>query len=159
MPCHTLSMDGSRAGTGQLAAEAPLPPPTDTSARAERGDNTGGESVVAGDRRLPDDPVRFLQDCVRRGRVLWTYHVNIRLAGRAIRREAVLASVDTYELVEAYPGDKYLPSYLLLARHGSEVLHVLFAADIEGGNVRVVTAYHPDLREWQPDMRTRRRQP
>ena len=34
----------------------------------------------------------------------------MRLAGRFISREAVLAAVDTYQLVEAYPDDKYLPS-------------------------------------------------
>ena len=46
----------------------------------------------------------------------------------------------SYELVEAYPDDKYLPSYLILARHGSEAFHVLFATDLEGDNVRVVTS-------------------
>ena len=87
---------------------------------------------------------------------LWTYHVNMRLAGRFIRREAILAAVDTYQLVEAYPDDRYLPSYLLLARHGSEAFHMLFAADVEGDNVRVVTSYRPDPGEWQADFKTRR---
>ena len=108
------------------------------------------------ERKLSDDPVGFIQDCVRRGQILWTYHVNIRLAGRFIPREIILASVDTYELVEAYPDDKYLPSYLLLARHGPETFHVLFATDVEGQNVRVVTSYRPDPQEWQPDMKIRR---
>ena len=36
------------------------------------------------------------------------------------------------------------------------VFHVLFAADVEGDNVRVVTAYHPDAGEWQDDLKTRR---
>lgn len=66
---------------------------------------------MARERRLPDDPIGFVQERVRRGRIFWTYHVNMRLAGRFIPREAILASVDTYELVEAYPDDKYLPSY------------------------------------------------
>lgn len=111
---------------------------------------------MAPESRLPDDPVRFVQECVRRGRVLWTYHVNMRLAGRFIPREVILAAVDSYELVEAYPDDKYLPSYLFLGRHGSEVFHVLCAADVEGDNVRVVTAYRPDSREWRADLKTRR---
>jgi len=42
----------------------------------------------------------------------------MRLAGGLIPREMILAFVDTYESVEAYPDEKYLPSYLLLARHG-----------------------------------------
>jgi putative ABC transport system substrate-binding protein len=31
--------------------------------------------------------------------------------GRFIPRDSILAAVDTFELVEAYPDDKYLPSY------------------------------------------------
>jgi len=108
------------------------------------------------ERRVPSDPVAFMQSCVRRGRVLWTYHVNMRLAGRFIPREAVLGAVETLELVEAYPEDKYLPSYLLLGRAGGEVLHVLVALDVESDTIRVVTAYRPDAREWQDDLKTRR---
>lgn len=61
----------------------------------------------------------------------------------------------SYELVEAYPDDKYLPSYLILGRHGSEPFHVLFASDVEGDNVRV-TSYRPDPSEWQADLKARR---
>lgn len=68
----------------------------------------------------------------------------------------ILAAVDTYELVEAYPDDKYLPSYLLLGRQGSEAFHMLCAGDVEGDNIRVVTAYRPDAGEWQADLKTRR---
>jgi len=111
---------------------------------------------VTRERLLPADPVRFIQDCIRRGRVLWTYHVNMRLAGRFIPRESILGAVETLELVEAYPDDKYLPSYLVLDRASGEALHVLVAVDVECDNVRVVTAYRPDSEEWQDDWKTRR---
>lgn len=88
--------------------------------------------------------------------MLWTYHVNMRLAGRFISRTSILSAVDGYELVEAYPHDKYLPSYLVLGRHEGQAFHALFAADVEGDNVRVVTAYPPDPTEWQSDLKTRR---
>jgi len=80
----------------------------------------------------------------------------MRLAGRFIPRETILAAVATYELVESYPDDKYLPSYLVLARDPAEAFHVLFAIDVQGDNVRVVTAYRPDPAEWQPDLKMRR---
>jgi hypothetical protein len=108
------------------------------------------------DRKLPADPLRFIQACVRDRQVLWTYHVNMRFQGRFIRREAVLDAVEGYEIIEAYPADKYLPSYLVLGRSAEEAFHVLFAADVEGGNVRVVTAYRPSEGEWQADWKTRR---
>jgi hypothetical protein len=78
------------------------------------------------------------------------------LGGRYIPREAILAAVETYELVEAYPDDKYLPSYLLLAQEGPDHFHVLFATDVAGDNVRVVTAYRPDRNEWEDDLKKRR---
>jgi hypothetical protein len=32
----------------------------------------------------------------------------------------------------------------------------MFAADLEGDNVWMVTAYRPDAAEWQDDLKTRR---
>ncbi|MBI5153976.1 DUF4258 domain-containing protein [Candidatus Poribacteria bacterium] len=102
--------------------------------------------------RLPPDPIRFIQGCIRDGHVLWTYHVNMRLARRLIQRESILGTAESLELVEAYPDDKYLPSYLVLGRAGLDAIHVLVAVDLEGDNVRVVTAYRPDASEWESDM-------
>lgn len=104
-----------------------------------------------------ENPLEFIQNCVRKRQLLWTYHVNMRMEGRHIQRRAILGAVETYEVIEAYPDDKYLPSYLVLVQYNEEVFHVLFATDTEGGNTRVITAYHPDLAEWESDMRTRRR--
>ena len=108
------------------------------------------------ERILPDDPIAFLQACVRGRRILWTYHVNLRLKGRFVPRQTVLEAVDSYEIVESYPDDKYLPSYLVLARWAGDAIHVLFAADVRGDNVRVVTAYRPSPEEWESDLKTRR---
>lgn len=76
----------------------------------------------------------------------------MRLERRHITRDDILGAVDTYAIVESYPEDKYLPSYLVLAND----FHVLFAADVGGDNVRVVTAYRPDPDEWESDLRKRR---
>ena len=108
------------------------------------------------DRKLPDDPLAFIQTCVRGRRILWTYHVNMRLSARFIPRQTILDAVNTYETVEAYPQDKYLPSYLVLAHAGTEPFHVLFAADLKGNNVRVATAYRPSRDDWADDLKTRR---
>ena len=107
-------------------------------------------------RRLPDDPLQFIQRCLRERKVYWTYHVNMRLPGRYISREQILGAVDSYAIVEAYPEDKYLPSYLLLATSSAASFHALFAADVDGDNVRVITAYHPGTDEWESDLKTRK---
>ena len=109
------------------------------------------------ERKFPADPLSFIRECLRGGRILWTYHVNMRLGRRFIAREAIISAAESYEVVEAYPDDKYFPSYLLLGRAGDDAFHVLFGTDIDGQNVRIVTAYHPSLGEWEPDLKTRRR--
>ena len=80
-------------------------------------------------------------------------------AGRFIPRESILGVVETLELVEAYPDDKYFPSYLVVGRAVAAALHVLAAVDVEGDNIRIVTAYRPDPAVWQDDLRTRRPKP
>jgi len=62
------------------------------------------------DWKLPDDPLRFIQACVRNRRVLWTYHVNMRLKGRFIPRKAILDAVESHEIVEAYPATSTFPA-------------------------------------------------
>lgn len=82
--------------------------------------------------------------------------MNMRMEGRFIPRQIILDSVEDYEIIEEYPMDKYLPSYLVFSRYEGRVFHALFAVDIERDNVRVVTAYHSSLDEWEADFKTRR---
>ena len=105
---------------------------------------------------IPDDLLAFIRNCVKLKNIKWTYHVNMRMKGRSISRQAILNSFEEYEIIEEYPKDKYLPSYLVYSRYQNKVFHILFAVDIEEDNVRVVTAYYPDLEEWKEDFKTRR---
>jgi len=81
----------------------------------------------------------------------------MRLAGRSINRETIINSVDTYEIIEEYPEDKYLPSYLIRAEYEDKVVHILMAIDAENDNIRIITAYKPTLDKWEEDMKTRRK--
>lgn len=94
---------------------------------------------------------------IRDQRILWTYHVNMRLEGRYIARDEVLGAVESFQIIEAYPEDKYLPSFLVLAMGEKLAFHVLIAVDFEGDNVRIVTAYRPSQEHWMPDLMTRRK--
>jgi hypothetical protein len=108
-------------------------------------------------RIIPEEPLVFIKECLRSSRILWTYHVNMRMESRSISRGVILQSIDTLEIIEDYPEDKYLPSYLLYGCYRQEAFHVMIAADVKGDSVRVVTAYRPDHGEWESDLRTRRR--
>jgi hypothetical protein len=107
--------------------------------------------------KLPNNPLDFIQRCVRHGKVLWTYHVNMRMRDRFISRRLILDSHPDYEIIEEYPEDRYLPSYLVYSEYSGDIFHILFAADVEGDNVRIVTAYRPSPEEWGEDFKTRRR--
>ena len=107
-------------------------------------------------RSLPIDALTFIQHCVRERKIYWTYHVNMRLAGRFISREELLGAIESYEVSESYPEDKYLPSYLVWAMSEDGPFHVLFGVDVDGENVRIETAYRPNPEEWEPDLKTRK---
>jgi len=109
-------------------------------------------------RSFPTDPLAFIRRCVRERKVYWTYHVNMRLAGRFIARDELLGATESYEIIESYPEDKYLPSYLVWAESEGDAFHVLFAADVGGDNVRIVTTYRPNTNEWESDLKSRKGQ-
>jgi hypothetical protein len=81
----------------------------------------------------------------------------MRLKERFISRQAVLSSLDTYELIEEYPKDKYLPSYLIYAKYENQIIHIHIAADLKNDSVIIITVYTPTLDKWQDDFKTRRK--
>lgn len=107
---------------------------------------------------METDILGFIKSCISRRRIRWTYHVNMRLKGRFIPREAILASADSYEIVEQYLKNKYLPSYLLYAEYRGQVIHIQVATEVESDSVTIITAYRPTLDKWEKDFRTRRKQ-
>ena len=105
---------------------------------------------------LPENPLEFIQQCIKQRAIQWTYHINMRLRERSMTRQMILGSVETYEIIESYPDDKYLPSYLVYAQQEGQYFHILFATDVANRNIRIVTAYFPDIEEWERNFKTRR---
>lgn len=105
---------------------------------------------------VPKDPLLVIKNCVIERKIVWTYHVNMRMGLRAITRDIVVQTVDSYEIIESYPADKYLPSYLVYAIVNSKVIHILFAVDVTNNQVRVVTAYYPKPELWSKDLKRRK---
>ncbi len=75
-------------------------------------------------RMIPDNPLEFIRKCIGDKKILWTYHVNMRLEKRSVTREMIMASIDEMIIIEEYVEDKYFPSYLLLAYYGDICYHV-----------------------------------
>ena len=80
----------------------------------------------------------------------------MRLSERHIPRNTIFKSIDTFEILERYPDDKYLPSCLVYGSHQGLVFHVVLGLDRIEGNVRVITAYKPNASEWHPDFKRRK---
>ena len=80
----------------------------------------------------------------------------MRLQQRALTAEMVRNAAAMLEIFEAYPLDKYLPSFLVRGESEGFVFHAHIATDVEGKNVRIVTMYAPDPDEWDEGLRRRR---
>ena len=80
----------------------------------------------------------------------------MRLEQRSLGSETLLKGADSLEIIEAYPDDKYLPSFLLRGEFEGRVFHAQIATDVEAKNVRVVTMYIPISEEWDSGFRIRR---
>ena len=80
----------------------------------------------------------------------------MRLEQRSLGSEMLLKGADSLEIIEAYPKDKYLPSFLVRGEVEGQVFHAQIAADVEARNVRVVTMYIPAPEEWDLEFRNRR---
>ena len=101
--------------------------------------------------------LEFIKSCIRGRRIRWTYHINMRLKDRFIQRKTILSSADTYEVIEEYPKDKFLPSYLIYAEYEGQIIHIQIATDVDNDNVTIVTTYKPTLDKWEKDFKTRRK--
>lgn len=108
------------------------------------------------ERRVPDDPLAFIQCSMRERRVFWSYHVNMRMRERSIIRDQIFSAADTFEIIESNPDDKYLPSYLVYGKTTSAIIHVLLGIDCADSNIRVITAYYPDPAQWMGDFKRRK---
>ncbi len=99
----------------------------------------------------------FIKSCIRKRKIHWTYHVNMRMQKRFIARKKIIEAVESFEIIEKNPEDKYLPSYLLWAQHENDIFHVLVAVDNVNEQVIIITAYRPDDEKWESNYKKRRK--
>jgi hypothetical protein len=113
---------------------------------------------MTAERILPEDPLEFIRRCAQQRKLFWTYHVNMRLRGRFIDRKAILESTANYEILKSI---RWINIFQVTSFTRSMVVifsMFFFAVDVEGDNVRIVTAYHPGSEEWEAEAKTRRQQ-
>jgi len=98
------------------------------------------------------DAIRNLS---RDGKLRWTDHLIERIVKRNISREDIKSVLMNGEIIEQYPDDYPYPSCLILGQaNGEGKLHVV--CGMGDDEVWMITAYYPDLQEWNDDLMIRR---
>lgn len=96
---------------------------------------------------------QWRNDCSLR----FSRHAGKRLFERGISRAALRGMLACAVEIEFYPPQGYPdPNYLLLAWAGERPLHLVVAVLESRNEVILVTAYEPNLEEWEPGFRERR---
>lgn len=99
--------------------------------------------------------IRELRKLCIEGSIKWSLHAIKRLRERGISMDDFKDCILNGEIIRQYPDDRPTPSCLVLGwvHHGT-ALHVVIGCD--GVFLYAITAYYPDLNEWEPDMKTRK---
>ena len=99
-----------------------------------------------------------IQTLCSEGKIIWTEHVEKRMAQRNISRRDVKRCIMNGEIIEDYPDDYPYPSCLVFGYAEAErILHVVVSiSDGVPRILNIITAYIPDASKFMPDMKTRR---
>lgn len=87
--------------------------------------------------------------------IVITEHARLRLIERGITVDDVITCIDKGEIIKQYEDDKPFPSCLILGLSlNQRYLHVVVSYD--DGYIYLITAYYPDIEQWEPDFKTRK---
>ncbi len=87
--------------------------------------------------------------------IIMTAHVIKRCKERNIDSNSIINVIIHGEIIKQYEDDKPFPSCLLLGMSVNDrYLHVVVASDTI--NLHIITAYYPNVDEWEPDFKTRK---
>ena len=89
-------------------------------------------------------------------KIFWTQHRLQRMQERDISRADVKNGIMNGEIIEEYPNDFPNPSCLIFGYNiNRRILHIIAGCD--NINLYVITAYYPDTKKFEDDLRTRRK--
>ncbi|WP_044975723.1 DUF4258 domain-containing protein [Ruminococcus sp. HUN007] len=84
-----------------------------------------------------------------------TEHASERFRQRGIKIKDIRVAIHNGEIIEQYPEDYPFPSCLIYGNDSNDnPIHVCMSD--EGTSSRIITAYHPDLKNWNEDLKTRK---
>ena len=87
--------------------------------------------------------------------LIFSAHAVQRMFEREIQPAHIKDVIKFGEIIDEYPGDFPLPSYLIFGWVKNQPIHAVVAIDDAVKRCYVVTAYFPDSLLWSSDFRTR----
>ena len=93
------------------------------------------------------DTIRKL---TRLDRIAFRRHSILRMRQRGIDVDDVKNALLSCKIIEEYPEDRPMPSFLTMGyTRTEEPLHIVIAVDNEDNMLWVITVYRPDPNEWE----------
>ena len=100
--------------------------------------------------------IKIYQKLCAELKILWTQHCLQRMQERDISRLDVKNGIATGEIIEDYPDDYPNPSCLIFGYNvNGHILHIVAGCD--NINIYIITAYYPDTKKFENDLKTRRK--
>jgi len=99
-----------------------------------------------------------IKELAENDRISFKKHAVLRMFQRNIFVDEVREALINGEIIEDYPKDRALPSYLVLGYiEKLRPLHIVVAYDPNESILWVITVYEPNPKEWEEGFRKRRR--
>ncbi len=99
----------------------------------------------------------IIKALAKKDRIFLKKHSILRMYERNILADDVKKALINGEIIEHYPDDRPLPSYLVLGyAENKRTIHTVVAVDTEEQLLWVITVYEPNLEEWEPGFQRRR---
>lgn len=99
--------------------------------------------------------IEELRKSNRPEQIIITEHARLRLIERSITVDDIVTCIDKGEIIRQYEDDKPFPSCLILGiLLNGRYIHVVVSYDRP--YIYLITAYYPDISQWEPDFKTRK---
>ena len=104
---------------------------------------------------MKDLNIEIIKKYIETNKILWTNHSLNRINQRNISIIDVKMAIKNGAIIEYYYNDYPYPSCLIIGNtKKNELLHVVCGIGDE--RVYIITAYNPNSKEWDDDMKIRR---
>ncbi len=99
--------------------------------------------------------INILKSMNKLEKIAVTKHAKTRLFERGISVEDIVNAINTGEIIKQYEDDKPLPSCLIIGSSvNNDYIHIVVSND--ESYIYLITAYYPDIEEWNNDLKTRK---